>query len=155
MNRLEIEAASISHNERKDCTVVAMALALDLDYKTVHSAMAIAGRKHGKACNFSVIGPKAAADLGFLMETMPDYKYSAKTVLTAERDRKLAKGRYIIKMRRHVAALIDGKVVDHTQGRRKIINRIYTFTPMARAVAKAISIPAHDWLAVPHQMELI
>ena len=152
MNRLEIEAASISHNERKDCTVVAMALALDLDYKTVHSAMAIAGRKHGKACNFSVIGRKAAADLGFLMETLLDY--SAKTMITAERDPKLAKGRYIIQIRRHVAALIDGKVIDWSQGRRKIINRIYTFTPMARAVAKAISIPAHDWLAIPVQTAL-
>lgn len=122
--------ASRAHNENNDCTVKALTAATGLPYDDCHKALAKQGRKPRKGCHFHTVGKRAAADLGFLMETMDWRDYDAKTMISAERDRKLAKGRYVLQVRRHVAALVDGKVIDWSQGRRHRINDVYTFTPI-------------------------
>ena len=57
---------------------------------------------------------------------IPLHRLSApdvRTTITAERH--LKSGRYLLKFRGHVAALIDGKVHDWTAGRRHKIQAIY------------------------------
>lgn len=142
--------ASAAHNEHNDCTVKALSAATGIDYADCHKAMAKAGRKNRRGCHFHITGRDAAKALGFKMETVPDSKYSAKTMITAERDRALKSGRYVLRVRGHVAALVDGKIVDWSQGRRHIIKSVYQFTPIAAAPApKVHKIPAGTakWLA--------
>jgi len=157
VTRLEIKAtiwaASNKAHENNDCTVKALAIATELDDSTVHAAMAAAGRKHRKATKRSNT-QKAAKALGFHMEVLDTMYYNGRTAITIERDHYLQSGRYIIGMTRHAAAMVDGKLVDWSQGRRLKVKAVYTLTPMAPAVAKAISIPAHDWLAIPVQTAL-
>jgi hypothetical protein len=62
--------ASRAHNEHNDCTVKALTAATGLSYDECHHALAKQGRKPRKGCHFHTVGKRAAADLGFLMETM-------------------------------------------------------------------------------------
>ncbi len=129
--------ASKAHGERNDCTVMALTAATGRSYDECHAALAKAGRKSRRGCNFPTIGKRAAKSLGFLMEELDYLDYSAKTMITAERDRKLSTGKYVLRVRSHVAAMIDGKIVDWSQGRRHRIRNIYTFTAIDKAPAWA------------------
>lgn len=129
--------ASRAHGERNDCTVMSLTAATGCTYDECHAALAKAGRRRRRGCNFPVIGKAAAKSLGFLMEELDYRDYSAKTMITAERDPKLRTGKYVLRVRGHVAAMVDGKVVDWTQGRRHRINNIYTFTAIDKAPAWA------------------
>lgn len=128
-------ASSKAKGEHNDCTVKALTAATGLSYDQCHAALAKHGRKHRKGCHFASVGKKAAADLGFLMETLPWDSYRAKTCITAERDRALRNGRYVLQVRRHVAAMIDGEVCDWSQGRRHRLQAVYSFTPIPGHVA--------------------
>ncbi len=142
--------ASRAHGERNDCTVMALTAATGRSYDDCHAALAKAGRRRRRGCNFPIIGKAAAKSLGFLMEELPNYEYSAKTMITAERDRALKAGKYVLRVRGHVAAMVDGKIVDWTQGRRHRINNIYTFTAMAAPEAPTrdpIPTGSAKWLA--------
>jgi hypothetical protein len=125
--------ASKAHGEHNDCTVMALTAATGCSYDDCHAALQQAGRKNRRGCQFPTIGKRAAKSLGFLMEELDYRDYSAKTMITAERDRRLATGKYVIRVRGHVAALVDGKVVDWSAGRRHRINNIYTFTAIDKA----------------------
>ena len=63
-------ASSKAKGEHNDCTVKALTAATGLPYDQCHAALAKHGRKHRKGCHFASVGKKAAADLGFLMETL-------------------------------------------------------------------------------------
>jgi hypothetical protein len=137
--------ASRAHNEHNDCTVKALTAATGLSYDECHHALAKQGRKPRKGCHFHTVGKRAAADLGFLMETMDWRDYSAKTMISAERDRRLAKGRYVLQVRAHVAALVDGKVIDWSQGRRHRIKAVYSFTPIAKPEPTKLPKGSEKW----------
>lgn len=121
---------SRAKGEHNDCTVKALTAATGLPYDQCHAALAKQGRKPRKGCHFSSMGKRAAAELGWLMETVDPYDYRAKTMITAERDRAFRSGRYVCQVRRHVAALVDGKVIDWSQGRRHRLQAVYAFTPI-------------------------
>lgn len=123
--------ASRAHGEHNDCTVKALTAATGRTYDDCHKALAKQGRKNRRGCNFHTVGTRAAKDLGFLMETVDWRDYDAKTCISAERDRKLAKGKFVLQVRGHVAAMVDGKVIDWTEGRRHRIRAVYAFTPIA------------------------
>ena len=129
----EMAKGSRAHGERNDCTVMALTAATGCTYDDCHAALAKAGRKMRRGCNWPTIGKRAAKSLGFLMEELDYRDYSAKTMITAERDRKLRKGNFVLRVRGHVAAMVDGKIVDWTAGRRHRINNIYTFTAIDKA----------------------
>jgi len=154
MNRAEtmaeVWAASGKARENNDCTVKALAIVTELDYSTVHAAFAKAGRKPRKGAN-RAISAKAAKLLGFHMEQV-DSHISARTAITIEREPSLQSGRYVIGMTRHLAAMIDGKLVDWSEGRRKKINAVYALSPIAGwSPASNITVPVHEWLPIPSQ----
>lgn len=136
--------ASKAHGEHNDCTVMALTAATGCSYDDCHAALQQAGRKNRRGCQFPTIGKRAAKSLGFLMEEMDWRDYSAKTMITAERDRKLRTGKYVLRVRGHVAAMVDGKIVDWTAGRRHRIRNIYTFTAIEAAPAPAPKAPMQD-----------
>lgn len=132
-----------AHHETNDCTVRALTASTGLDYDVCHEQFRKQGRKNRKGCHFFVEGPKAAKALGFTMRKMERSEYRAKTMITAERDSSIASGRYCVLVRGHVAALVDGKVIDWSQGRRHNIKAIYHVTKDAVAPApKRSKMPA-------------
>jgi hypothetical protein len=137
-----MSAKADKHGETNDCTVRALTAATGLDYDICHAQLAKQGRKNRKGCHWFIEGPKAAKALGFEMRKMDRNEYRAKTMITAERDSSLSSGRYCVLVRGHVAAMVDGKVIDWSQGRRHRIAAIYAVSKMAAAPApKATPMP--------------
>ena len=141
MNRADLKAAiweaSKAHNEHRDCTVKALAVATGEPYAKVHRAMAEAGRKPRRGAHIHVM-ERAAEAMGYSVtrvarrnaEGRPNF--TAKTVRTAERDRRLANmGRLFLSMSGHVAGMIDGKVLDWTEGRLHRIRAAYVVERMS------------------------
>lgn len=111
-----------ARNETNDCSVRAIAAAGFTGYTEAHDAMANRGRKHRRGAYLPDI-IKAAEDLGMAPRKIRDY--SARTMTTAARDRRLARGQFLVFTRSHVAAVVDGDVVDWTDGRRHRITSVY------------------------------
>lgn len=134
---------SEAHGETNDCTVRALTASTGLDYDTCHAQLKKQGRKNRKGCHWFIEGPKAAEALGFTMRKMDRSEYRAKTMITAERDRAFRSGSFCVLVRGHVAALVDGNVIDWSQGRRHRIAAVYEVTRNANAPAPQPAPKAH------------
>lgn len=136
---------SSAKGETNDCTVRCLSVVTGLDYDICHAQLAKQGRKNRKGCHWYVEGPKAAKALGFDLRLMGRDEFNAKTMITAERDRNLRTGNFAILVSRHVAGMVDGKVIDWSQGKRKRIMAAYECTALPGFVAPVIDradIPA-------------
>lgn len=116
------------HNERNDCTVRALTASTGLAYDVCHEQFRKQGRKNRKGVHFFREGPIAATALGYTLRRLQPNEYRAKTMITAERDPQLSSGSYCVLVRGHVAALVEGKVIDWSQGRRHKIQAVYAVT---------------------------
>lgn len=137
----ECNAESTALNETNDCTVRALAAASGASYREAHAALAKHGRPHRKGPKAAwaqnngrrfIDCPalrKAALELGCSWKVLEPTDYSAKTMTTAPRDRRLANGRFICMVSGHVAAVVDGEVIDWTDGRRHRIKEVYQVVP--------------------------
>jgi hypothetical protein len=125
--------ASQAHGETNDCTVRALTAVTGLTYDDCHRQLAKQGRKPRKGCHWFIEGPKAAEALGCTMRRMQRSEYRAKTMISAERDPALRNGRFAVLVRGHVAGMIDGNVIDWSQGRRHRIVDVYEVTGQAEA----------------------
>ena len=121
--------ASSNRGERNDCTVKALALATGLDYSVCHAQLAKEGRRKGCGTTFANV-QLAAQHLGFMMKRRNRREYRAKTMISAERDSSLRHGNLILGTCNHAAAMIDGKILDWTEGRRNRIQSVYVITPL-------------------------
>lgn len=136
--------ASKSRRETKDCTVKAVAAATGCSYSDAHAAMAKTGRKPRKGSHCSNM-VTACKSLGFTMERLQRSEYRAKTMRTAPRDARFQHGEYIMATSGHVAAVVDGDVIDWTTGRLHRIQAAYQVRPIAGfapAVIDRSTIPA-------------
>lgn len=136
-----MSAKASAKGETNDCTVRALTASTGLDYDVCHAQLRKQGRKNRKGCHWYIEGPKAAEALGYTMRQLERSEYSAKTMISAERDRKLRNGNFVVLVRGHVAALLDGKVVDWSQGRRHRIKAVYEVTKNAHAPTPAPAAP--------------
>lgn len=116
-------------DERKDCTVRAASIALEIPYKQAHLEFALLGRKKGKGFSFSryaasslrlakVVGHKRCRVFGALC------RYN--------------KGRFVCRIRGHVFAIVDGVVHDRLNDfsmlRNCIVTHVWEATPAPQAV---------------------
>lgn len=138
----QLFADSERHNERSDCTVVAIAIVTGKSYTQSWDALAAAGRQ--PRCGATRDKQrKALAALGYkARRVQPDYfinqypevhKRQLKNVTSHHPDRfphVFQNGKvYMMFNRKHVAALVDGKLHDWTRGTRKKIVEIWEITP--------------------------
>lgn len=143
--------ASRSHNETNDCTVKALSVITGLDYDTCHAQLAKQGRKNRQGCYWHIEGPKACKALGFELRKMTRNEYRAKTMITCERDPALKHGKFAVLVSRHVAGMVDGNVIDWSQGKRKRVQIIYQCTAIpgfkapTPAPRKALPKGSGDW----------
>jgi hypothetical protein len=110
--------------ESKDCTVIAMSIALGIPYDVSHKMLADAGRvPHNGFHLVSWLRGKARINDGMLY----GYKIthvSVPRLTLAQVVRDFPKGRFILRMKRHAFCLIDGKVhdYDYSTGRSRILD---------------------------------
>jgi hypothetical protein len=99
------EASGVT--ERADCTVRAVAAALALDYRTAHGMLARAGRKNNRGFRFR---EPAIEGLGF--ESLPEYSCKSWTKVSEALPKR---GSFIVRVRSHVFAVVDGTIRDTHQ----------------------------------------
>ena len=107
-----------------NCTAIAMSALLEQDFDvSVYVLRELTGKAPGNFGWRLYLG--AFATLGYSMEQVSDF--TAKTVTSLVRDPLPGKGRYLLSVSggRHAVAMVDGKVIDWTEGRRHRIERIW------------------------------
>lgn len=112
-------------DEENDCTVCALAGATDMPYAEAHRILKDAGRRDGRRFKFllymSCQGPSPEIG-GWTFTQLRDVPY-----ITINRFLKdFPKGRFIVRRRGHVCAVIDGKVVSEPYPRLRCkVTRIW------------------------------
>ena len=107
-----------------NCTAIAMSALLDQDFDvSVYALREFTGRPPGSFGWQPYL--RAFERLGYRVEETA--AYTAKTVTTLERDPLLKQGRYLVSVSRgaHAVAMVDGKVIDWTEGRRHRIHKVW------------------------------
>jgi hypothetical protein len=107
-----------------NCSVMALALALDISYGKAHAALSRAGRPVGEGCSMDTI-IKAAAELGATIAPLVTESVTRPT-LAYVRDNyaKYSPVMAVMKGDRnagHVATISDGAIYDFNTGRKKAI----------------------------------
>ncbi len=112
-------------NERRDCSVIAMAIVARMTYKEAHAAMQEAGRRNGRGAH-TYVSVAAIRKAGFSVEPVKNMKqkngskYTPKTI-----GKKLKTGYYICTAYGHIFAVVNGVVEDWTDGRQHHITKAY------------------------------
>lgn len=124
--------------ERADCSVVAWSIARNITYATAHAMFEAAGRKrkHGTFL------PTTAAVHGWDGHWVESHRAGKRGPLgtsdgsgrwlrptLAQFLREHPRGRYVIHVRRHAFAVVDGVVFDYKLGLRRRIERVWYVVP--------------------------
>lgn len=121
------------HHETNDCTVKAIAIACDVPYAVAHKALKIQGRLNRKGA-YRHQQVKAIQSLGFKAISVP---FTASTVTSLKFEPAVAKGYYMAFIKRHVLAVVDGKVEDWSDGRRHRLQEIIKVMPAVSRTERA------------------
>lgn len=126
----EIAKLSDDFGENNDCTVRALAVALNGDYRAAHRSMSALGRKKGQGAGRH-IWKKAFRECGFELDDVTN-NFDGATIRTVERELR-ARGdrrKYMFSVRGHVAAWDGNETIDWAKGRLHRIKTIYHIRPI-------------------------
>jgi len=140
-----LELVSQSFNEHNDCTVKAMVVATGKPYADCHAALKAEGRPDRRGCYFRTVGPKAAKRLGYELTEITDY--TARTMITAERDRRLQSGAFVVLVSGHAAGVRNGEVIDHSAGKARRIQTVYECTAIEAPEVATLPSGSAKWQA--------
>lgn len=111
-------------NEHNDCTVIALTLTTGKPYIWCHTAMKEAGRKvRGRAVMER--GIDVVKNRGINIRYLGCPKRNGRPISVKTIGEPHPKGRYIVRVRGHVLALVDGEVLDWTKDRRHIVQDMW------------------------------
>lgn len=143
--RAQCEAAR-NMGEDNDCSVKALSLLTKVSYAECHAALAQAGRKPGRGVSMAQIVAAAEA-LGFAMTRQPFRLHNEIIACYPERDRVLMNitthhprrfakvwstmPNMMFETDRHVAAFVDGKVVDWSVNKALRVRALWVLTKLA------------------------
>jgi hypothetical protein len=140
----ESTGAKRFEDETNDCTVRALANVLGMPYRLAHKIMAAAGRKPKQGMMFDQWHPvceRLGLRLVSIHGTTNGAKYIKHKIKTARVEPgitlanllpRLQQGRYMLKYRGHVLAVVDGKVLDYGDNPAKTkIQAIYKLDQQA------------------------
>jgi hypothetical protein len=109
--------------ETRDCTVRAIALAADMPYADAHALLRQAGRRNGRKFPFRIF-MRLCTTLGYYR--VHDCTEVVKASTVGQFLKKNLPGRFMVLIRGHVFAVIDGTVRDKfLAGARHRIKRIW------------------------------
>ena len=118
------QAAAYQKRERNDCAVKAVAVTTQTPYEEVHALFKALGRRdRGRTMDWVTV--QAVLKLGY---TRIPREVDGKTIRTAAP--KLTNGRYLVFVRGHVLAVVDGKTEDWSDGRLNRIKCVYEVAPI-------------------------
>jgi hypothetical protein len=124
-------------SEKSDCTVRALACALDIPYNEAHAVAKRAGRKRGRRFRTHLMLNQAVRD-GILHTKL--YPSPGLTLNRAVEQH--PRGRFIIRIRNHVLALVDGVIHDmYLSGARCRVRDIWQIIPESSQFAMAALDP--------------
>jgi hypothetical protein len=110
----------VEFREQNDCTVLAVAIAMNLDYKWVHDELSRNGRQDG--CGLRV---------DWLSQWLLKHNFQCRTDLVNVSLRSIApilmKGRYVLRNQSHCFAAVDGKVFQCGWPIRGKVKRVYVY----------------------------
>ena len=115
-----------SYGEDNDCTVVALSIAAGIPYNVAHDILRAAGRERCKG--FRLVGwlrcqyRDGRSVCGYKVTPV---NAGRKTLAQVRRD--FPKGRFILRKRGHVFAMIDNEVMDYGRGNRTRITDLFLF----------------------------
>ena len=115
-----------SYGEDNDCTVVALSVAAGIPYNVAHDILRAAGRERCKG--FRLVGwlrcqyRDGRSVCGYKVTPV---NAGRKTLAQVRRD--FPKGRFILRKRGHVFAMIDNEVMDYGRGNRTRITDLFLF----------------------------
>ena len=124
---------SVQVGETNDCSVVAFSIAFEISYKTSHAMHAKYGRKPrcGTSYKTHVLCVNEMELQGYTTEEIIPRKvyerygkviqgkYSLKSIGAA-----YPEGRYLVKVRGHILAMVDGVIEDWSEGRKLQVKTI-------------------------------
>lgn len=110
--------------ERADCAVRAVAAVTGRPYRTVHDRFIRGGRKPG-CRSANGLAEKVTIQLGFVLEP---WEVTSRTIRTLERELP-SKGSFLISVRGHLLAVVDGETRDWSSGRCKHILEVWRIVP--------------------------
>lgn len=121
----ELLKASREYGEHRDCAVKAVAAAAGISYQEAHAALEKHGRKrrHGTYVNVTL---KALESLGFKTSGNLRNQFAGRTVRSLQNE--LRRGVYLLRTASHIAAAVDGEVIDYTAGRLHRVREIIRVT---------------------------
>jgi spore maturation protein CgeB len=137
---LEMQNKAVEHHDFNDCAVKAVAILSETPYEEVHAFMKECGRRNGRGTPWDCIW-SAFRKFGCefervltstFIERYPGAHKNLGSITTHHPDRfkkVWADGNsYLFSCHKHVAAVVDGKNHDWTQGRAKRVIAVYKIT---------------------------
>ena len=130
-----------SFNERNDCTVVALAVAVGMSYSEAHALLTKLGRKkcHGFTLRLWLDNQCSIARMHNRPFTIGDYKVERvrmdRPVTLAKFLRDFPRGRFICRKRGHVFVVDNGKVMNLWTGARTRISNLWYVTKLSGGTA--------------------
>ncbi len=130
----ELRAEGGIFQERQDCAVIAVALTCQTTYETAWKTLAKFGRVSGKGTIFHLMTAPAVTALGFKLSYMENRQKSGSRYTPRSVGKAFPKGYFLCRVKGHIFAVVDGKVLDHSEGRCRRIKEIYQVTKSEGAV---------------------
>lgn len=118
----EVQRESQAIGETNDCTVKAVSIACQVPYSEAHQYLKSLGRKNRRGHHWQANGIGYAEALHKIGVEGVEVGFRSKTVKTLARE--LTKGHYMVKVKGHVLAIVDGKVEDWTEGRQHRVLKV-------------------------------
>lgn len=125
----ELEEMKLRKREKADCTVKCLAILANIEYGLAHAYLKKAGRPHGKGPSWEQFWD-VWESVGYMVTKVWHRATSAEGLTPKTVGKKFPKGRYILAMRGHVAALVDGQVIDWSEDTKKRIVEIRRVDPI-------------------------
>ncbi len=120
-----VEEAPFQNLERSDCAVRAVTAVTGRPRATVYDHFIRNGRRPGRR-SANGLAEKVTRQLGFTLEP---WEVKARTIRTLERELP-SKGAFLIEVRGHMLAVVDGETRDWSSGRRHRIMNVWRVAPI-------------------------
>ncbi len=120
-----LRAVGDAMNETRDCAIIATTVVTGEGYPKIHELYKKLGRRNRCGTQFPLIHTVFDM-LGFKLHPITNYYDGASVRSIAPQ--LPSKGKFLVRTRKHVAAIIDGAVVDWSEQRKLYVKEIYQVT---------------------------
>lgn len=126
----ELNHESRLHNERNDCTVIALAVTTEVPYRQVHTALKKRGRKD-RCGSYRRQWLGAVRDLGFVYKELDLRGYAGRTVRSIETELRCYHlgQKILVKVRGHLMGFDGERFQDHARGSLRRVRQMWVVTP--------------------------